>query len=290
MSLADSGLPRVVLVDDDPAIRRLVALVLEDEPLTLVCCASVAEAREALRAGAVQLLLTDLMMPGETGHDLLQQLRGDTSLARPARVAVFSAGLDKATLAQLDGQGVWRLLSKPVAVAALLDAVREALSGGADALPAQQPVSEAGSQPGSQPGMQPVDRSAAAAPPAVSRSSRQQLAIAEHFSGDAALFHAFRGSCGPVFSDDLLQGDAAWTQGDVAALRRLGHSLKSVLRSLGENEAADAAQALDRAAQAAAALAGAGREAEMQVLQAAWARLRQALQQVLAELPVASGS
>lgn len=276
MSLAAPGCPRVVLVDDDPAIRRLVVLVLEDEPLALVCCASVAEAREALRAGPVQLLLTDLMMPGESGHDLLQQLRTDASLARPARVAVFSAGLDTATLAQLDGYGVWRLLSKPVAVAALIAAVREALSEG----PAEHCAVP--------PGLPPLELPAAAAP--AGRAARQQQAIAEHFSGDAGLFRAYHDSCGPVFNDDLLQGDAACARGDVAALRRLGHSLKSVLRSLGENDAAEAAQALDSAAQAAAAGQGAGRAAELQALQAAWARLRRALLQVLAEWPAASGA
>lgn len=284
MSLAAPVLPRVVLVDDDPAIRRLLALVLEDEPLSLVCCASVAEARHALRVGPVQLLLTDLMMPGETGHDLLRQLRSDASLARPGRVVVFSAGLDKVTLAQLDGQDVWRLLAKPVAVAALLAAVREALSEARSEPPPGLPAAAARAQPASAP----VPLGQAFSPHG--RSAGQQQAIAEHFSGDAALFHAYLNSCGPVFGDDLLLGDAAWAQGDVAALRRLGHSLKSVLRSLGETDAADAAQALDRAAQAAAPRPGAVREAEMQVLQAAWARLRQAVQQVLAELPPAAGS
>jgi DNA-binding response OmpR family regulator len=239
---AAGGLPRVVLVDDDPAIRRLVALALEDQPLSLQLCASVAEARAALRAGPVQLLLTDLMMPGETGHDLLQQLHDQPDLAQPTRVAVFSAGLDAVTQARLTELGVWRQLLKPVAMSALLATVHEALSGAAP---------QAVTAPGA-PASGPTE-SRAAVPMPSELTPAQQRAVVDHFAGDVALFQAYRHSCGPLFADDIVQGDAALERGDIAALRRLGHSLKSVLRSLGESAAADAAQALDSAACAAGA-------------------------------------
>ncbi|TXC67071.1 response regulator [Piscinibacter aquaticus] len=60
--------PRVLLVDDDPSIRRFVALALEDLDLELVEAGSVAQARERLAEGAgYALIVTDLMMPGRPG-------------------------------------------------------------------------------------------------------------------------------------------------------------------------------------------------------------------------------
>ncbi len=239
-AVAHDGVPRVVLVDDDPAIRRLVTMVLEHEALDLVPCASVAQARTALRAGLVCLLLTDLMMPGETGHDLLLQLRDDASLPRPAHVAVFSAGLDAATQQRLQGLGVWRLLAKPVSMDTLLATVREALSGALSSAPDRLPALEHENQS--------QQLQVSLQDPA---QVQRHQAIATYFAGDAALFHAYRRSCAPLFAEDLAQGQAGLARGDAVALRRLGHSLKSVLRTLGENAAADAAQVLDSAAQAA---------------------------------------
>jgi len=257
-----------VLVDDDPAIRRLVSMVLEHEPLDLVLCASVAQARTALRAGPVRLLLTDLMMPGETGHDLLLQLREDASLPHPAHVAVFSAGLDAATQQRLQGLGVWRQLSKPVAMGVLLATVRDALTGLLPAAPEEPAELEQQAQP---------------VPPSLPPSAlaQRQHAIATYFAGDAALFDIYRSSCAPVFADEIAQGQAALAQGDAAALRRLGHSLKSVLRTLGENAAADAAQALDTAAQAADV---ASPVQALRMLSPAWEGLRQQLNEVVRSL------
>lgn len=87
---------RVVLVDDDPTIRRLFALALEDLDIDLQLCPSVAQARQVLREAPAQLLVTDLMMPGENGFDLLQALNDDPGLRAGARLAVFSAGLNAA--------------------------------------------------------------------------------------------------------------------------------------------------------------------------------------------------
>ena len=69
--------------------------------------------------------------------------------------------------------------------------------------------------------------------------------------GDAALYRAFLASCLQQFPDDLRQGDAAVAAADAPALRRVAHSLKSVLLLLGEAEASDAARRLEHAAEAA---------------------------------------
>jgi HPt (histidine-containing phosphotransfer) domain-containing protein len=106
--------------------------------------------------------------------------------------------------------------------------------------------------------------------PAVSAASAAsfEAAIARHFGGDAALFEAFRAACRAQFQDDLQAGDRALAAADLPALRRLGHSLKSVLRTLGREADAERAAALDAAA-------AAGRA---DLAAAAWPPLRAALQ------------
>ena len=71
--------------------------------MSLVACASVAEALAALREAPVQLLLTDLMMPGENGLDLLQHLVDEPALRGGALQVVFSAGLGAAAQERLAG-------------------------------------------------------------------------------------------------------------------------------------------------------------------------------------------
>jgi CheY-like chemotaxis protein len=221
--------PRVLLVDDDPSIRRFVALALEDLDIELIEAASVHEARERLAGGApFALIVTDLMMPGETGLDLLQHLADHPSHRAGARLAVFSAGLNAAMQQRLSGFDVWRQLSKPISVLELEDCVREAV-GVAPAV--------AGGPGG-----------AANAPPAVALGAEAQEAIQRHFAGDRALFLAYRSSCIAQFEADVRAGDAALAQGDMPALCRLAHSLKSVLLTLGEAPGSAIARALENAA------------------------------------------
>jgi CheY-like chemotaxis protein len=222
--------PRVLLVDDDASIRRFVVLALEELDIELVEVPGVAPAREALGAGRFDLIITDLMMPGETGLDLLQHLADHPAQRGAARVAVFSAGLNAAMQSRLETFDVWRQLSKPISLTALEDCVREAVA----ARPA--PPAAAGAD------LSAVDGAL---------NDDERAAIARHFGGEQALFIAFRASCRAQFAADLRAGDAAVAAGDAAALRRLAHSLKSVLATLGHPMPGATARALEGAAAAA---------------------------------------
>jgi diguanylate cyclase (GGDEF)-like protein len=67
---------RVLIVDDDRFQREFVGDVLR-ERAEVVPCANADEALAALRAGPVDLLLSDLAMPGRSGLELLQQVVRD---------------------------------------------------------------------------------------------------------------------------------------------------------------------------------------------------------------------
>jgi chemotaxis protein histidine kinase CheA len=73
-------------------------------------------------------------------------------------------------------------------------------------------------------------------------------AIEIYFDGDRSFYEVFRSSCIVQFATDLSEGDAACALGDAAALRRVAHSLKSVLRTLGHTQVSAAAKQAEDAA------------------------------------------
>jgi CheY-like chemotaxis protein/HPt (histidine-containing phosphotransfer) domain-containing protein len=232
---------RVLLVEDDASISRFVAMAVEDLEVDLVPCADVACALAELQAKPARLLITDLMLPGLSGFDLLQRLQADPALQGDAKVAIFSAGINAAVLAQLEALPVWRVLRKPASVVQLQACVQDAL---ADAEPPAPPQAPAMPDDGD--------------------------VVTTYFAGNTALFHAYRAKCRVQLPHDLQAGDAALDLGDLAALQRLSHSLATVLRTLGWS--ADSVLARQIEAAAGAGDQGAARQA--------WERLRPRLLQV----------
>lgn len=222
--------PVVLLVEDDPSVARFVEMALDRLPVTVQVRPCVESAIAWLLAHRAVLVITDLMMPGESGADLLRRLQATPALAAGARVVVLSAGLDQAVRSELLACGAWRTLDKPVAVSALEGCVREALAG---CLP--DPVPEA-SAPG------------AGTPQDEASSDAARQAIREYFCGDSAMFHQYRSACLAQFLRDAEEGDRAVECCNLPALRRLGHSLASVLRTLGRPDDALVARQVEQAA------------------------------------------
>lgn len=207
--------PRVLVVEDDASLRRFVELALEELPIELVACAAVDAALAELGRQAAALIITDLMMPGRSGFELIEVLNATPALQAGARVVVFSAGLSPAVRKRLASVGVWRLLSKPCPVTELEACVRDALALAPDSGPATPP------------------------------SAGAEQAVAQQFGGNRALYTVFRASCLAQFAADIQAGDLACAQGDSPALHRLAHSLKSVLLTLGHAEDAALARRLE---------------------------------------------
>jgi len=208
--------PRILLVDDDPALRRFVHMALEDMPVDLIACDNVNTAVQVLQQGAVQIIVTDLMMPGESGLGLLQRLKDQPGLRGTARVVVLSAGLTAAKREQLAHMEVWSMLDKPVSVVQLIACLEEGLA----------PTTTPAPRPGA------VDAMAPRWPENTDRA-HAQTAIDMFFAGNGELFRSYRASCLAQFPLDLQTGDAAWQALDLVALRHLAHNFKSVLRMLG---------------------------------------------------------
>jgi len=71
----------VLVVEDEPDIRRLVVLHLERDGFRCRTAASGSEALRAVKAAIPDLIILDLMLPGVDGLEVCRQLRRDTSTA-----------------------------------------------------------------------------------------------------------------------------------------------------------------------------------------------------------------
>lgn len=97
-------LPHILVVDDDRRIRSLLQSFLAENGFRISVAASARDAREQMRIMAFDLVVLDIMMPGETGLSLAQSLRqsGNTvpvlmlsALAEPSdRIAGLESGSD----------------------------------------------------------------------------------------------------------------------------------------------------------------------------------------------------
>lgn len=76
MPTASTGeLPHVLVVDDDDRLRTLLAKYLGDNGFLVAAAADAAEARRMMQGLSFDLIVLDLMMPGESGLDFAQTLR-----------------------------------------------------------------------------------------------------------------------------------------------------------------------------------------------------------------------
>ncbi len=71
--------PHILVVDDDREIRDLLAKFLERHGLRVTAVRDAREARRALPHGHFQMIVLDLMLPGETGLDFARWLRSPAS-------------------------------------------------------------------------------------------------------------------------------------------------------------------------------------------------------------------
>jgi CheY-like chemotaxis protein len=127
--VAGSGWPsRVLIVDDDPAIRMLCSTNLELDGLVVLEAADGRGGLEQARAERPDLVLTDVMMPGLDGFQLAEALRGDER-TREVPLIFLSGETGTANEARAHELGALAYLTKPFDPTALASLVRSALTG-----------------------------------------------------------------------------------------------------------------------------------------------------------------
>ncbi len=117
---------RVLVVEDDPDLRSLVEVRLGRVGHQVRAVGSGAEALEVLAAGRMpDIAVLDVLMPGMSGLELLEQLRQDP--AYEALPVVFLSGrIEPADIEAGRALGA-TYLTKPVVITALIEAIEQVL-------------------------------------------------------------------------------------------------------------------------------------------------------------------
>ncbi len=123
MSLTNQQCSRVMIVEDDLAIREALTEILEDEGYRVEGAANGQEAIQMLRGNTPPcLILLDLMMPVMNGWQFRAEQKQDPMLA-PVPVVIISADSDLRTKAMtLEAVD---FLQKPIQLTRLLDTVEQ---------------------------------------------------------------------------------------------------------------------------------------------------------------------
>jgi CheY-like chemotaxis protein len=123
---ASQGSETILLVEDEEAVRELAGTVLRSHGYTIIEAATAEQAEELAgeQIGKIDLLLTDVVMPGISGRDLARRV---TALMPKVRV-LFMSGYTDNVIAQggVLEAGV-SFLQKPFSPRALAAKVREVL-------------------------------------------------------------------------------------------------------------------------------------------------------------------
>ena len=115
----------VLLVEDEDVVRDLARRVLERHGYTVFACAHGAEAVELSESheGPIDLLLTDVVMPGLRGYEVARKVVA----TRPEIKVLYMSGYAEEALGGGPGVGGSALIEKPFAIDALARRVREML-------------------------------------------------------------------------------------------------------------------------------------------------------------------
>ena len=116
---------RVLVVDDDRHMVRTLSDVLEFKGWEVGNAYSGEEAVNAAATKSYDVILMDVKMPGMDGVDAFKAIK---SLRPDATVVLMTAYAAQDRLAEAERSGVWRVLSKPVNIPALIELLGGAMS------------------------------------------------------------------------------------------------------------------------------------------------------------------
>lgn len=118
---------RVLVADDDQAIRQLVCTIVRREDLDVDCAADGAEAIDFLKKNEYSVILLDLMMPRLDGFGVIAHLKEHPPSIKPV-ILVITAYADQ-KFKEVDPDIVSGVLRKPFEVADLGNLVRLCVHG-----------------------------------------------------------------------------------------------------------------------------------------------------------------
>ena len=120
------GSGRILVVDDEPHIRRVLSVVLESRGYQVTMASDGLQGLDELGAESVDLVILDLMMPGANGLEILSKIRTDPQRSETPVIILTAKGQDTDREAALAG-GANDFLTKPFSPKKLLARIDEIL-------------------------------------------------------------------------------------------------------------------------------------------------------------------
>ena len=116
------GRKKILLVDDDPAVRQMLGLLLTGEGYTVLLAVNGNDSIQVVRTTEVDLVLLDLNMPGMDGWETFEQLASENPMLP---IIVITARPHQHFTALSAGIGA--LLEKPLDMPKLFLTIRDLL-------------------------------------------------------------------------------------------------------------------------------------------------------------------
>lgn len=123
------GSGRILVVDDEPHIRRVLSAVLEGRGYQVTMASDGTEGLHELGVLGADLVILDLMMPGASGLEILSKIRSDPRRPDLPVIILTAKGQDTDRDAALAG-GANDFLTKPFSPKKLLARIEEILGEG----------------------------------------------------------------------------------------------------------------------------------------------------------------
>lgn len=125
-SVAPTRGDRILVVDDEPHIRRVLEAMLGKEGFDVVSAEDGEQGLVTVAAGGIDLVILDLLLPGANGLEVLAKIRSDPARASTPVIILTAKGQDADRDAAFAG-GANDFMTKPFSPKKLVARIREIL-------------------------------------------------------------------------------------------------------------------------------------------------------------------
>ena len=114
----------VVVIEDERNIIEAISFILTRDGWEVKTHSNGHDAVDAVRGRQPDLVILDVMLPGKSGFDILQEIRDDSVIGETPVLMLTARGQDK-DREMAERSGASRFMTKPFSNAEVLEAVRD---------------------------------------------------------------------------------------------------------------------------------------------------------------------